>query len=81
MNDRAGFDMMVSHPCGGVFEARQQAFANSRKELKMRNHLVCEPPLGHAEIPERKPSSLGLGGALRLWRSSSDSLALVRRRR
>jgi hypothetical protein len=47
----------------------------------MRNHLVRERPLGHAEMTEWKPSCLRLGGAPRLWRSSSDSLVLVRRRR
>jgi len=62
MNDRAGLDVMVFPTrVGSVFEARQQAFAISRKELKMRNHLVRERPLGHAEMTRMETIMLAVG--------------------
>ena len=66
---------------GSVIEAQQQAVRDASEGAKMRNHLVRVRPLGHAEMTRMETIMLALGGAPRLWRSSSDSLVLVRRRR
>ena len=47
----------------------------------MRNHLVRERPLGHAEMTRMETIMLAAGWSTALVASSSDSLVLVRRRR
>jgi hypothetical protein len=81
MNDRARFDVLVAPRVGSVIEAQQQAFAMPRKELKCVIIWSASGLLATPRWPEWKLSCLRLGGAPRLWRSSSDSLVLVRRRR
>ena len=53
MNDRARFDVLVCPPAAGVRDASEGA--------KMRNHLVRERPLGHAEMTRMETIMLAAG--------------------
>jgi hypothetical protein len=63
------------------FAMSASLFRDASKGAEMRNHLVRERPLGHAEMTRTEFIMLAAGWSTALVAVSSDSLVSVRRRR
>ncbi len=62
MNDRTRFDVLVcSRPCGWRNRGAAAGVRDASEGAKMRNHLVRERPLGHAEMTRMETIMLAAG--------------------